>query len=69
MQHLIRAICQKGKWPISQCGQNIFEVRLKYLFSGEARDILLRQSRLAQFLQHLAAKALLLVNPTELEIF
>ena len=36
---------------------------------GEARDILLRQSRLAQFYQDLAAKALLLVPPTELEIF
>ena len=39
------------------------------LFSGEARDIMLRQSRLAQFCSDLAAKALLLVPPTELEIF
>ena len=38
-------------------------------FSGKARDILLRQSRLAQFWQHFCAKALLLVIPTELEIF
>ena len=41
----------------------------KELFSGEARDILLRQSRLAQFCSDLAAKALILVTPTELEIF
>ena len=40
-----------------------------WLFSGEARDILLRQSRLAHFLQDLVAKALILVPPTELEIF
>ena len=38
------------------------------LFSGEAWDILLRQSRLAQFWQHFHAKALLLVIPTELKI-
>ena len=45
-------------------------IRIKfYLFSGEARDILLRQSRLAQFYRHLVAKALVLVNPTVLEIF
>ena len=41
----------------------------KSLFSGEARDILLRQSRLAHFQRHLVAKALVLVNPTVLEIF
>ena len=40
-----------------------------YLFPGKARDILLRQSRLAHFQPHLVAKALVLVNPTVLEIF
>ena len=37
------------------------------LFSGEAQDILLRQSRLAQFYQDFAAKATVLVITTELE--
>ena len=36
---------------------------------GEARDILLRQSRLAQYYQEFCRKALLLVIPTVLEIF
>ena len=44
-------------------------LRLYVYFSGEARDILLRQSRLAQFYRKIVAKALLLVPPTELEIF
>ena len=38
-------------------------------FLGKARDILLQQNRLVQFCQDLAAKALILVPPTELEIF
>ena len=36
---------------------------------AQVRDILLRQSRLAQFYRDFHAKALLLVPPTELEIF
>ena len=42
---------------------------LQKYFSGEAQDIMLRQSRLAQFYRHLGGKALILVPPTELEIF
>ena len=38
------------------------------LFWGEARDKLLRQSWLAQFWQDFVGKALVLENPTELEI-
>ena len=42
----------------------------KYLlFSGKVRDMLLWQSRLGQFYQGFVQKALLLVNPTVLEIF
>ena len=39
------------------------------LFLGESRDILLQQSRLAQFYRDFLAKALILVHSTELEIF
>ena len=39
------------------------------LFSGEARDILLRQSRLAQFYQLSVRKVTVLVIPTVLELF
>ena len=39
------------------------------LLSGEARDILLRQSRLVQFYRDLYTFASLLVIPTVLEIF
>ena len=39
------------------------------LFAGEARDILLRQSRLAQFWQDFVGKALVFATATEAEIF
>ena len=44
-------------------------LKLSQWFLGKARDELLRLSRLSQFYSDLLAKALLLVNPTELEIF
>ena len=44
-------------------------IGLEILLSGEARDILLRLSRLAQFYQGFVRKAVLLVIPTVLEIF
>ena len=58
----------------SNWDQGLYEVISEFIwplfsFSGKARDILLRQSRIAQFYQDLGAKALLLVPPTELEIF
>ena len=56
-----------GIWFI--CCSKTVDCSIHFLFSGEARDILLRQSKLAQFWQDFAAKALVLVNPTELEIF
>ena len=56
-------LCHKGKNAI------FIGVENTCLFSGEAGDILLRESRLVQFYRDLSAKALVLVNPTELEIF
>ena len=49
--------------------QKVWPTILCYSFSGESRDILIKQSRLAQFWQDLWGKTLVLVNPTDLEIF
>ena len=57
------------KIPKTQKRFNTMILINKILFTGEARDILLRQSRLAQLWQDSYAKASVLVIPTVLKIF